>query len=358
MGMQAVTRTMSDPHDAWQHVLGKVLLYEENDHIRQGLSALGIKDITDFLSMEQEDFKGFEYFFYTAGEKPDDAAVEHLQNFPLVEIKKFIQLQQWYLNQTDKEVGTWFSLTKEAFHQWRLTSHIKAEDTEVAGSSNSTNSKKTEISQFSARPKLSDYKPLKTDKEWRAWARHVLIMAASHSVDNVLELTNPPITPDEHKVYDLQNKFLFSMFSEKLLTSKSKVLLRGQQATKDSHELWQQLAKAYQGHVETDIDAGNIRNKLVTFHIGDSWRKGYCSFFDMWELLIHDLEDADDILVDESTKRSWLNKTLMTCKEFETILQTIDTTETTMLALQGSTGSGASRLPWSIWLAMLKDEAA
>jgi hypothetical protein len=109
--------------------------------------------------------------------------------------------------------------------------------------------------------------------------------------------------------------------------------------------------------VKTDIDAGNIRNKLVPFHVGDSWRKAYCSLFDMWELLVHDLKDAEDILVDESTKRSWLNKTLMTCKEFETILQSIDTTETTTLALLGANGNMISRLPCSIWLAMLKDEA-
>jgi hypothetical protein len=89
---------------------------------------------------------------------------------------------------------------------------------------------------------------------------------------------------------------------------------------------------------------------MVMFHLGDSWRKGYCSFFDMWELLIHDLEDAEDILVDESTKISWLNKTLMTCKEFETVMSTIDTTETPIWALQGASGKGMTRLPWSIWL--------
>jgi hypothetical protein len=77
----------------------------------------------------------------------------------------------------------------------------------------------------------------------------------------------------------------------------------------------------------------------------------------MWELLVHELKDAEDVLANGSTKRSWLNKTIMTCKEFETILQTIDTTKTTMLALQGASGKGVSRLPWSIWLAMLKDEA-
>jgi hypothetical protein len=109
--------------------------------------------------------------------------------------------------------------------------------------------------------------------------------------------------------------------------------------------------------VETDIDAGNIWTKLVTFHLGDSWRKCYYSFFDMWELRIHDLEGAEDTVIDESTKRSWLNPNLMTCKEFETVLSTIDTTETTMMANQGASGNGMTRLLWTIWLAMLKDEA-
>jgi hypothetical protein len=85
--------------------------------------------------------------------------------------------------------------------------------------------------------------------------------------------------------------------------------------------------------VEIDVDAGNIQNKLVMFHIGDSWRKGCCSFFDIWELLIHELEDVEDILVDETTTRSWLNITTLTCKAFEPVLSNIDTTETTMIAL-------------------------
>jgi hypothetical protein len=146
--------------------------------------------------------KDFEYFFYTTGDKPDDPAVEHRGSFPLVEIKKYIQMQKWYLSQPDKEVGIWFSLNVNTFYQWRSTSHIKMEDTQVAVSSNSNNGKKAEIARFSARPKLSDYKPLQTDKEWRAWARHVLVMAANHLCDNVLELSNPPTThhPDDHQV--------------------------------------------------------------------------------------------------------------------------------------------------------------
>jgi hypothetical protein len=97
--------------------LGKVLLYVEHDNIRSGLTALGIKDITNFLLMKLEDLKGFEYVIYTAGDKPDDASVEDVGRFPLVEIKQYIQIQQWYLNQPGKEVGTWFSLNVDTFYQ-------------------------------------------------------------------------------------------------------------------------------------------------------------------------------------------------------------------------------------------------
>jgi hypothetical protein len=41
-------------------VVAKVLLYEETGNLRSALMTLGIKDITEFLSMELEDFKGHE----------------------------------------------------------------------------------------------------------------------------------------------------------------------------------------------------------------------------------------------------------------------------------------------------------
>jgi hypothetical protein len=48
-------------------------------------------------------------------------------------------------------------------------------------------------------------------------------------------------------------------------------------------------------------------------------------------------------------------KTLTSCMDFKGVLANIDTTETTMLALQG--GNSITRSPWAIWLKMLKDKA-
>jgi hypothetical protein len=59
---------MSNHPDAWEQVLAKVLLYEANEHLKFGLTALGIKNITYFVLMEVQDFKGLDYIFYLVGE--------------------------------------------------------------------------------------------------------------------------------------------------------------------------------------------------------------------------------------------------------------------------------------------------
>jgi hypothetical protein len=71
---------------------------------------LGINSITDFLLIELEEFRALNTVFHTVGEKPEDPAVEKVGSFCLVEMKKYIQLQQWYSNQPDNKVGTWLSL--------------------------------------------------------------------------------------------------------------------------------------------------------------------------------------------------------------------------------------------------------
>jgi hypothetical protein len=91
---------------------------------------------------------------------------------------------------------------------------MKTEDNQGANISDNNNNN-IELLQFSMKARLSEYNPLKNDREWRAWARHVLVMAASHGCDSVLELSKLPIT-----LGDLQDKFMFSMFAAKLLTSK------------------------------------------------------------------------------------------------------------------------------------------
>jgi uncharacterized membrane protein YgcG len=92
----------------------------------------------------------------------------------------------------------------------------------------------------------------------------------------------------------------------------------------------------------------------MTFHLTDTWRKGYNNLFDTLEHFILDFEEVEDNEVDEATKCTWLTATLKVSKEYKVTISNGTTTETTMCVL---TGNFLTRLPWHIFLSMLKEEA-
>jgi hypothetical protein len=73
---------------------------------------------------------------------------------------------------------------------------------------------------------VSDYKPFKEDRLWRAWHRHILTTARAQNVENVLDLTYKPSTPDEVALLAEQQKFVFSVFEQTIFTSDGIVFVR------------------------------------------------------------------------------------------------------------------------------------
>jgi hypothetical protein len=54
----------------------------------------------------------------------------------------------------------------------------------------------------------------------------------------------------------------------------------------------------------------------MTFHLTDTWRKGYNNLFDTLEHFILDFEEVEDNEVDEATKCTWLTATLKVSKKY------------------------------------------
>jgi hypothetical protein len=73
--------------------------------------------------------------------------------------------------------------------------------------------------------------------------------------------------------------------------------------------------------------------------LDDKWRNSYESFLHFWTAKVQDLEEIEDILVDEDTRRIWLTKTLSSQPDMDAaICQTI----TTKLTINGTNGSPSS----------------
>jgi hypothetical protein len=73
--------------------------------------------------------------------------------------------------------------------------------------------------------------------------------------------------------------------------------------------------------------------------LDDKWRKSFKFFLHFWTAKVQDLEDIEDILVDDDTRRIWLTNTSSSQPNMDAaICQTI----TTKLTINGTTGSTSS----------------
>ena len=82
----------------------------------------------------------------------------------------------------------------------------------------------------STRSALSDFKrgikrdpalfaTFKDDSRWEAYHRTLLSQASAQGVENVLDKSYKPRTPDEADLFDEQQKYMYSVFERTLLTS-------------------------------------------------------------------------------------------------------------------------------------------
>ena len=72
----------------------------------------------------------------------------------------------------------------------------------------------------------SHYVVLKEDKQWDTWKRSTLATARSHGCEQVFDPTYKPSTSDKISVFDEKQKFIYSVFEEKLKTDLSKFYVR------------------------------------------------------------------------------------------------------------------------------------
>ena len=79
---------------------------------------------------------------------------------------------------------------------------------------------------------LSDYKHFTKDERWKTFKNHLVSIAATHDLSEVLSSTYVPTSDPEILLFAEKQKFMFSVFTEHLQTGKSKKVLH--QFQKDS----------------------------------------------------------------------------------------------------------------------------
>ena len=354
---------------ALSHVLHQVLGYGENHPIYFAFEAFEINNVDDFLMVQVlEDLKDVSFAY----PDPDDPSKKISATLSVMQLRKLQLLQEWFLDQIDQSVDTWFELTADIFRIWAtsLVPHRNNSANNISTSfgpstpvttsspiqNSSIHGSDSEAALFKKGVKrsVSDYNKFKDDTKWKQWKRHLKAMANSHGTSSVLDPDYVPSTLHEAELFKAQNDFMYSVFEYCLMTSKSKLQIQMHEEDMDAQKVYEGLLNSYENDLSGELKAGDLRSELTILQLNNNWRSGYESFLNMWSTKILELERTQDKEVDPETKRLWLTNTLETQSQMKSAIDQAIITEST---LSGLNGSSSTKLPWENFFALIMNQA-
>ena len=333
---------------ALQHVLDNVLSIPENSPVRSAFQQFWIFNIYDLMStVVDEDLKAE----FTHSTIVDDIPVTTTHRLPPMLLRNICLLQQWFKSADSNAVTVWFTLYEPAFTTWKrivfkgIPMHSSNNPISTVESLPVNLSTPSEASLFqrSIKQNPTDYNKFKDDSRWKQWHRHLKATANSHGLTDVLNPDYIPSTDDEILLFNLQNTFMYSVFESTLQTTKSRHIVQTYETSADAQKVYSTLLDIYEEDLAISLQATDLRSTLTLLRYDDKWKKSSEAFLLHWQSNILELEQLEDKLVDESTKRLWLTATLSTKSHMATCLNQAKVTEMTIL---GMNPGGPKTLPW------------
>lgn len=150
----------------------------------------------------------------------------------------------------------------------------------------------------------ADYTELKDDKQWDGWRRATIATARSHGCEVIFDssFVPDPSDADAYAVFKEKQKFMYSVFEEKLKTDFGRHLVREHEADFDAHTIYKELSDHARKSTQAAIDSSELLSYITTTRMSnDRWRGTAKSFILHWcdkLRLYEDLVEASDRFTD------------------------------------------------------------
>ena len=117
-----------------------------------------------------------------------------------------------------------------------------------------------------------NYTQLKTERDWDAFNRKLIIQAVADGIENLLEPNWTASTPDDQTIDDLQNKYFFSVLEHVLLTDRGKTIIRQYMEKKsyDARAAYADLVTQMTKSTKAKLKHGDLLDFLVTSRFGEN----------------------------------------------------------------------------------------
>ena len=279
------TRTMSSL--LLKHIFEEVLKLPMDSPLPVALIASGYSTIMDILNMSDTEVTSL------LSAEVDAAGV------PIVippSRKNLIRIFKRYVQHltADKSFVSFLALNAEGYDNYRLYTYNP--DQPIASPILSTRlpaAPTSAVNDFKRGIKRdkSHYAVFKDAKQWDGWRRSTLATARSHNCEEVF---NPSYRPssEDRDVFAEKQKFIYSVFEEKLQTDMGKHFVRMHELDFDAQTVFKDLQTHARASTQASIATAELLRYITTTKLHDSnWRGTAHSFILHWCDRVRTYED-------------------------------------------------------------------
>ena len=271
------------------------------DHpILLALSEESITTFNDLPMLSPEDIDDLSYTTYMENEGESTAIQNILSKGHKGWIKALIAFIRYHNIDSDEEIKL---ITLQEFNKFRLSKYdptgMKAyttNKTKTTKGNKVLNS--AEIFKKTIKRDKSHYTILREDKQWDKWNRSTIATARTHDCDHVFDINFVPIGEEQQELFDEKQKFIYSVFEEKVLTNTGKALVRKYERSFDAQKIYKGLLAYSKESTQATIDTAELLQYISTVKLHKvAWKGTYHAFILHWcdkLRLYEDMVSVDD----------------------------------------------------------------
>ena len=290
--------TREQSKNALEHVLTVVFGLPQTDPLVQALTAEGIEDMEELLSLHPRHI--------------DQLSVVDASTGTATPVRKprcnlIHAFHQYVIHQ--EEIGdpiaeNWTGITQDQFNAYRRSPAYIASKKGTTISPASTGTATSTANRPSPSPvqprpvqrdpvndfkkgikrDVSTYPMLKDEKQWDNWNRSLKSLAHAHDIYQVIDASYTPTTQEDIELFDFKQKFMYAVFQQTVLTDQGKALVRAHESDFDARAVYMALADYASKSTKSSLEASRILGYLTNAKLGDgSWKNSAQTFILHWQ---------------------------------------------------------------------------
>ena len=258
------------------------------------------KDIDNLLALTASDISSLEYFEEVPDPNDPNQTISTKRPLPRGDqgiLHAVIGFFVWMKNKGEEiQADAWTSISFDKFRDYRVNHHWRTTAQRAIATSPSTTTSggatlraptKTPEQLFRAGVKKDPgaYPVLKVDHDYDDWRRMTHALAKTHDVEDIFNPNYSPGDPDDTKLFEAKQAYIYTVLVRVLQTDKGKSLVRDHENDSNAQKILKELAEYHEKSTKSDLDGHDRLSYIMTCTFGQSdssWKGTARAFVHHW----------------------------------------------------------------------------